>query len=102
MNPFISGPGKASIPFFNGTLCVSPNGLQRMKPILTPDAAGMVHLSVDLAAQAQTPTGVCGPLNVVAGAQYNFQYWTRDPCALMQGQPTPANFSSAIGICFTP
>ncbi len=99
---FIASAAPAVTPFFNGTLCLEQVGLQRLKPVLVPDASGMVRLFVDLATQAQTLAGGCAPVNVVPGAQYYFQYWTRDPCALMQGEPTAANFSSAIAVCFEP
>lgn len=100
---FISGPGQSATPFFNGTLCIAPGGLQRLRPVLFPDpVTATVSLAVDLATQAQTLTGGAAPLNVVAGSRYNFQYWTRDPCASVQGAPSGANFSSAIGICFHP
>ena len=95
---FIAGPLQARIPFFNGFLCIEPSALQRLKPVLVPNpATRMVHLNVDLSTQAQTPFG-CGPVNVVPGLKYNFQYWTRDPAA----GGALANFSTAICICFSP
>ena len=89
---FIAGPTPAQIPFFNGTLCIDPIGLQRFANVTYPNAAGIAVESVSLA------TSAAGGLEVMANMTHYFQRWNRDPDA----GGTNANFSEAIGICFVP
>ena len=95
---FIASSAPGDVVFFNGHLCVSPAGLQRLKPVQVPDSNGDVVLAVDLATSAQTPTGGCAPVNVSAGSAYFFQRWNRDPDA----GGGNANFSDAVAVCFVP
>ena len=90
---FIAGPGQAQIPFFNGDLCVNPNGLQRINQV-TPVANNTVIQAIDLTG-ANTGTA---PLNVVVGQPYNFQYWFRDPVA----GGANANFSDGLSVPILP
>ena len=88
---FIAGPDPAQIPFFNGFLCVSPNGLQRFLAVNVP-SGGVITEAVDLS------TSVAGGLNAVAGLPYHFQRWNRDPAA----GGASANFSDGVAVPFTP
>ena len=90
---FIAGPGQAQIPFFNGFLCVDPNGLQRINQV-TPAANNTVIQALDFTG-ANTGTA---PLNVVVGQAYNFQYWFRDPVA----GGANANFSDGLSVSILP
>jgi hypothetical protein len=86
---FIGGPGQAQVPLFNGYLCVSPAGLQRINQV-TPPVNGVVTQAIDFTG-ASTGTA---PLSVMAGVPYHFQYWFRDP---MSGGGF-ANFTDGIRI----
>ncbi len=88
---FIAGPAQAAIPFFNGTLCIAPTGLQRFSTVNVP-SAGVVVQSFTIADAA------AGGLLVVADTTYNFQRWNRDPA----GGGGAANFSDGFAVCFTP
>lgn len=88
---FIAGPMPAQIPFFNGFLCVAPNGLQRFSTVASP-VGGVISEPVDYA------TSAAGGLNVVAGASYHYQRWNRDPAA----GGSNANFSDGVEIVHTP
>ncbi len=88
---FIAGPTSAQIPFFNGFLCMDPNGLQRFSNT-APASGGVITEAVDI------PTSAPGGLNVIAGSSYFYQRWFRDP---MAGGGN-ANFSDGIEIVYTP
>jgi len=88
---FIAGPTQAQIPFFNGFLCVSPQGLQRLQTIASP-VGGMITEVVDYSSSA------AGGLNVSAGASYHYQRWNRDP----QAGGGNANFSDGLEVVHTP
>jgi len=88
---FIAGPLNAQIPFFNGFLCISPQGLQRFSNVSSP-AGGIVSEAVDY------PSSAAGGLNVVAGQPYYYQRWNRDPA----GGGGAANFSDGIEVLHTP
>lgn len=90
---FIAGPGQAQLPLFNGYLCVSPAGLQRINQ-LTPPVNGVVTQAIDYTG---TSTGTAA-LNVVAGMPFHFQHWYRDP---MAGGGS-ANFSDGIRLDMEP
>ncbi len=90
---FIGGPSGAQIPFFNGNLCVSPQGLQRINQV-TPPVNGTVTQLIDFTG-ASTGTA---PLNVVAGQPFRFQYWFRDPMA----GGANANFTDGYRVPITP
>ena len=90
---FIAGPGQAQIPFFNGFLCIDPNGLQRINQV-TPASNNTVIQALDFTG-ANTGTA---PLNVVVGQAYNFQYWFRDPTA----GGANANFSDGLSVSILP
>ena len=88
---FIAGPTQATIPFFNGFLCVNPNGLQRFA-VINVSSNGTITEPVDY------NTSAAGGLNVAAGMTYNYQRWNRDPAA----GGANANFSDGIAIVHTP
>lgn len=88
---FIAGPTQAQTPFFNGFLCVAPQGLQRFGNVSAP-VGGVITEAVDYATSAP------GGLSVVAGQSYNYQRWNRDPAA----GGAAANFSDGIEIVHTP
>ena len=88
---FLAGPTQATIPFFNGFLCVSPNGLQRFA-VINVSSGGTITEVIDYA------TSAAGGLNVVAGSSYNYQRWNRDPMA----GGLNANFSDGLEIVHTP
>ncbi len=88
---FIAGPGQAQVPFFNGFLCIAPQGLQRFLNIGSP-VGGSITEAVDYG------TSALGGLNVVAGSSYNYQRWNRDPAA----GGGNANFSDGLEITHTP
>ena len=88
---FIAGPSPVAIPFFNGTLCIDPMGLQRFADARTP-VFGKVCTYVDLANAAP------GGLNVTAGSSFHYQYWFRDPAA----GGGNANFSDGIELVYGP
>jgi hypothetical protein len=88
---FIAGPGQAQLPFFNGFLCVAQMGLQRFDDTTAP-AGGVISEAVDFATSAP------GGLNVMAGSNYYFQRWNRDPAA----GGGNANFSDGIEILIEP
>lgn len=88
---FIAGPSQAQLPFFDGFLCVAPNGLQRFLNTTAP-SGGVISEAIDYASSA------AGGLNVVAGSSYNYQRWNRDPAAGGSG----ANFSDGLEVLHTP
>ncbi|TDJ74127.1 MAG: hypothetical protein E2O39_05130 [Planctomycetota bacterium] len=88
---FIAGPAQAQIPFFNGFLCIDPQGLQRFLTVASP-VGGSITEVVDYATSAP------GGLSVVAGASYNYQRWNRDPA----GGGGNANFSDGYEVTHTP
>ena len=88
---FIAGPDETQVPFFNGFLCVSPQGLQRFIAVSAP-SGGVVSQVVDIA------SSVAGGLNVAAGAPYYFQRWNRDPAA----GGGNANFSDGLRVVYAP
>ena len=88
---FIAGPGQGQLPFFNGFLCIDPNGLQRFVDTSAP-TGGVITEAVDFA------TSALGGLNVAAGSSYNYQRWNRDPA----GGGGNANFSDGLEIVHTP
>ena len=88
---FIAGPGQTQAPFFNGFLCVSPQGLQRFATVNLP-TNGVVTEAVSIA------TSVPGGLNVAAGQPYYFQRWNRDP----GGGGASANFSDGLQVDYVP
>lgn len=90
---FIASPTQNQLPLFNGYLCASAPGLQRIVQI-TPPVNGVVTQVIDYTG-ASTGTQ---PLNVVAGQAHNFQFWYRDPLA----GGGSANFSDAVTIAMTP
>ena len=95
---FIAGPTQASIPFFNGTLCIAPVGLQRLEPVQVP-TGGNVTLPIDVHTQALAFGGGAGaPVNVTPGLTHNVQRWNRDTAA----PPSFANFSDGVNVLFTP
>ena len=94
---FIAGPTQAAIPFFNGTLCISPTGLQRFLEINVPDAGGVITQAVDYTSSGSA-VGFPGPLLVMPGVTYNYQRWNRDPAA----GGGAANFSDGYAILHTP
>jgi len=90
---FIASPSQNQIPLFNGFLCASPPGLQRIVEITSP-VNGVVTQAIDY-------TGVSTgtqPLNVMVGQPHNFQFWYRDPLA----GGSSASFSDAVTIDITP
>ncbi len=88
---FIAGPMANQVPFFNGFLCIDPNGLQRFSDT-TAASGGVISETVVIATSAQ------GGLNVMAGSSYFYQRWFRDPVA----GGGSANFSNGIEIAYTP
>lgn len=88
---FIAGPGQAQIPFFNGFLCINPNGLQRFFSVASP-TGGVVTEAVDLASAA------AGGLNAMSGSSYFYQRWNRDPV----GGGGNANFSDGLDVLYSP
>jgi hypothetical protein len=90
---FIASPTQNQVPLYNGYLCASPPGLQRIMQI-TPPVNGTVTQAIDY-------TGVLTatqPLNVMIGQPHNFQFWYRDP----QAGGAFANFSDAVSLDMTP
>jgi len=88
---FIAGPAPTQVPFFNGFLCISPQGLQRFTTVTLP-SGGITGQQVDL------DTSAAGGLNVAVGQPYHFQRWNRDPA----GGGGAANFSDALVILYAP
>lgn len=88
---FIAGPSPAQIPFFNGFLCIDPNGLQRFLSVASP-TGGVVTEAVDLA------TAAAGGLNAMSGSSYFYQRWNRDP----MGGGGNANFSDGLDVLYSP
>lgn len=88
---FIAGPDLGQIPFFNGFLCISPQGLQRFTTVNVP-AGGVITEAVDISAS------VAGGLNVSAGQPFYFQRWNRDPAA----GGGNANFSDGLEVSYVP
>jgi len=88
---FLAGPTQATIPFFDGFLCVAPNGLQRFA-VINVSTNGTITEPIDY------NTSAAGGLNVVAGMTYNYQRWNRDPAAMGLN----ANFSDGLAIVHTP
>ncbi|TDJ76342.1 MAG: hypothetical protein E2O39_03400 [Planctomycetota bacterium] len=88
---FIAGPSPAQIPFFNGFLCIDPNGLQRFLSVTSP-SGGVVAEAVDLASAA------AGGLNAMSGSSYFYQRWNRDP----MGGGGNANFSDGLDVLYSP
>ena len=88
---FIAGPSETQVPFFNGFLCVSPQGLQRFSLVNTP-SGGALTQAVDLATSAP------GGLNVAVGLPYHYQRWNRDPA----GGGAGANFSDGLRVTYGP
>ena len=88
---FIAGPTQAQLAFFNGFLCIDPQGLQRFVNVASP-GGGMISEAVDYA------TAAMGGLNAVSGSTYNYQRWNRDPA----GGGQNANFSDGYVILHTP
>lgn len=86
---FFYGPEAAQAPLGDGTLCVG--GLLQRLPVLTVDGAGGASWAVDLA----SPPQVAG--RILAGSEWNFQFWFRDPPAGGAG----FNLSNAarVGFC---
>ena len=86
-----AAPTQAQLAFFNGFLCIDPQGLQRFQ-IVTSPAGGSISEAVDYATSAP------GGLNAVAGSSYHYQRWNRDPA----GGGGNANFSNGLEIAHTP
>lgn len=85
---FFAGTAPNSLPFGNGTLCVSPP-TQRLLPPVVSSAAGVMCKPVDL-----TTSPAAG--NFVAGSTWYFQGWFRDAAAGGSG----FNFTNGIRIDF--
>jgi hypothetical protein len=88
---FIAGPTQAQLAFFNGFLCIDPQGLQRFQSVASP-AGGSISEAVDYATSAP------GGLSAVAGSSYHYQRWNRDPA----GGGGNANFSDGLEVTHTP
>ena len=88
---FIAGPAQAQLPFFNGFLCIDPNGLQRFAAVALP-VGGVATEAVDYATSAP------GGLNVMAGTAFHYQRWFRDPAA----GGSNADFTDGLEVQHTP
>ncbi len=82
---FLFGPSATSVPFGDGTLCVS--GQIRRLPLKPTDGEGRVYARLQLASQ---------PLANVAfpGVTTRFQFWFRDPT----GGPAGINLSNGLAV----
>lgn len=87
---FIMGPGQASTPFGNGTLCVG-GGILRLLP-----AVGTGPGSCTLALDFTNPSSTASQID--AGETWNFQFWYRDVAAGGAG----FNLSNGLSATFCP
>ncbi len=88
---FFYGPGQATIPFGQGTLCVAQAGIIRIKPPLFSSFLGTVNRSIDFT----TFPFDSGAGAITPGSTWNFQFWYRDP-------GFGFNLSNAVEVTFCP
>ncbi len=87
---FVYGPDEQQVPLGDGFLCVG-GGILRLNPLVI-DGGGMAIEALDLANPPQ-PSG-----RILAGTQWSFQFWYRDPAA----GGTGSNLSDALRVGFCP
>lgn len=88
---FFYGTQTASLPFGNGTLCISPftPGLRRLPPLAVTDDFGTTSLALD---PARLPPGTA------PGTTLFFQFWFRDQPA----GGAASNLTDGLGVTFEP
>ncbi|MFT5153902.1 MAG: hypothetical protein ACI841_003908 [Planctomycetota bacterium] len=90
---FFYGPTQTSIPFGDGTLCVT-GGVNRLNPPQGTNVFGDSFRALDFTSAPMNS----GPGAIVPGSSWNFQWWYRDPAAANTG----FNQSDAVNAVFCP
>ncbi len=93
---FYYGSTQIQIPFGDGFRCVGAGSTGTFRlPIITTDAFGDASFPLDV----NDPPAAAGPGAVVAGADWNFQFWYRDPAG---PGGSGFNFSDGLAVGFCP